>query len=201
MKTTSICFSTGLIGLAIALVGRAEQPGAEPKPIVIDEAPPELRNVTARLWTVNFSPKGDTLAVTAGWDNPAEPGELVLWDVPTRRTKLIRRQKATIRTAAFSADGKVLAIGDFAGTTRLLDPDTGKITLTLPKHEKLVNSVVFTPDDKPLVTGSFDETIKFWDVVSGKERHRMSLPGEGIVKVAVSSDGGLLAAVTWPGKA
>ncbi len=164
MNGTSIGFFVALLGLTDPVLAGAE-------PIVIDQAPPELRDVTSRLWTVVFSPNGKTLAVTAGWDNPREPGELVLWDVATRQTKLIWRQEATIRTAAFSGDGKLLAIGDFAGAARLLDPSTGKIILTFPKHSKLVNSVAFTPDDKTLVTGSFDQTIKLWDVASGKEQH------------------------------
>jgi WD40 repeat protein len=201
MNGTSIGFFVALLGLTAPVLAGAEQPAPESKPIVIDQAPPELRDVTSRLWTVVFSPNGKTLAVTAGWDNPQEPGELVLWDVATRRPRLIWRQGATIRTAAFSGDGKLLAIGDFAGTTRLLDPRTGKVILTLPKHAKLVNSVAFTPDDKTLVTGSFDETIKLWEVASGKEQHGWSLPDEGIVKVAISSDSRMLAAVTWPGKA
>ena len=201
MNGTSIGFFVALLGLTVPVLAGAEQPAPEPKPIVIDQAPPELRDVTSRLWTVVFSPNGKTLAVTAGWDNPREPGEFVLWDVATRQTKLIWRQEATIRTAAFSGDGKLLAIGDFAGATRLLDPSTGKIILTFPKHSKLVNSVAFTPDDKTLVTGSFDQTIKLWDVASGKEQHGMSLPDEGIVKVAITSDSRMLAAVTWPGKA
>jgi len=201
MNGTSIGFFVALLGLTVPVLAGAEQPAPELKPIVIDQAPPELRDVTSRLWTVVFSPNGKTLAVTAGWDNPREPGELVLWDVATRQTKLIWRQEATIRTAAFSGDGKLLAIGDFAGATRLLDPSTGKIILTFPKHSKLVNSVAFTPGDKTLVTGSFDQTIKLWDVASGKEQHVLSLPDEDIVKVAISSDSRMLAAVTWPGKA
>lgn len=200
MNMTSIALVVGLIGLTVSELSGADQRAPESKPIIIDQAPSELRDVAPRLWTVVFSPDGKTLAVTAGWDNPKEPGELVLWDLDTRQTRLIWRQEATIRTASFSGDGKSLAVGDFAGTTRVLDPTTGQVIRTMPEHAKLVNSVTFTPDNKTLVTASFDETIKLWDVVTGKEQHVFSLPGEGIVKVAISSDNRKLAAGTWPGK-
>ena len=202
MNRTSIAFFAAIVGITtLPVLAGTDQPAPDPKPMVIDQAPPELKDVTSRLWTAVFSPDGKTLAVTAGWSDPREPGELVLWDVATRQTRLIWRQEATIRTAAFSGNGKLLAIGDFAGATRLLDPSTGKMILTLPSHAKLVNSVAFTPDDKTLVTGSFDETIKLWDVASGKEQHSFSIPGEGVVQVSISRDSRKLAAVTWPGKA
>src|SRR5438093_4875662 len=129
MKRTSIGFFVGLIGLTVPVLAGAEQPAPEPKPIVIDQAPPELRDVTSRLWTVVFSPNGKTLAVTAGCDHPQEPGELVLWDVATRRPKLIWRQEATIRTAAISGDSRLLAIGDLAVFSSLIDPNKCIITL------------------------------------------------------------------------
>jgi WD40 repeat protein len=201
MNRTLIGFFVALLGLTVSALAGPDRATPEPKLIVIDQAPPDLKDVTSRLWTVVFSPDGKTLAVTAGWDNPREPGELVLWDVAKQQPKLIWRQEAPIRTAAFSGDGKLLAIGDFAGVTRLLDPITGKIVLTFPEHFKVVNSVAFTPDNKTLVTSSLDGTIKLWDAASGEEQHGFSLPGEGIVKVAISSDSRMLAAVTWPGKA
>jgi len=64
-----------------------------------------------------------------------------------------------------------------------------------------VNSVVFTPDDTAVVTSSFDGTITFWNVSTGKEITTFSLPDESIVKIAISSDNRLLAAVTRSGKA
>ena len=168
---------------------------------LLDRAPRELRHVIPRLWAVAFSPDGNRLAVTGGWDKAHEPGELVIWDILTRQTKLALRQQSTIRTVAFSSNGKLLAIGDFAGVTKLIDPDSGKTIRTLPKQTELVNSVVFTPDDTALVTSSFDGTITFWNVSNGKAVASFSLPDEAIVKIAVSSDNRLLAAVTRSGKA
>ncbi len=170
-------------------------------PTVIDEAPARLQGVEPRLWSATFSPDGKSLAVTAGWENPEEPGELVIWDLASRSQKLIRRQEKPIRNAVFSPDGTLVAICDFAGSTKLLDSATGKINAVLPPHSKLVNSVAFTADGKTLIAGSIDGSITVWDVAAEKEQHTFSLPDEMVVSVAVSSDGRYLGAVTWQGKA
>ncbi len=172
-----------------------------PKPVLINHISlPELRDESPRLWAAVFSADGKTLAVTAGWDNPKEPGELVLWDVASRRQKLVWRQDDTVRCAAFTRDGAKVAFGDFGGRTRVLDAQTGAVTLTLPQQEKLVNAVAFSPKDGRLVTGGFAETIQFWNAESGQLDHTFQLPGEGITSLAFSSDGNRLAATTWPGK-
>src|SRR5207244_1892979 len=96
-------------------------------PIVIDEAPPETRSFPSRFWAAVVSPDGKTLATTGGGYNfPNEAGELVLWDLATGKEKLIRRQPITIRSMAFSHNGKQIAFGDFAGTTTVIDSATGK---------------------------------------------------------------------------
>src|SRR5947199_9470433 len=106
MNKTNINSLVGGLGIAMAAWATATQSGAGPAPVVIDRTPTGLRDIVPRLWTAVYSPDGQTLATTAGWDDPREPGELVLWDVATGQTKLIWRQEATIRTAVFSGDGK-----------------------------------------------------------------------------------------------
>lgn len=178
----------------------ADEP-AVAAPIVIDEAAPELRNVPSRLWAVVFAPDGKSIAVTSGWDNPKEPGELVVWDLAKKQPKLIRRQDRPIPCAAISSDGKLIAVGDFAGMARILDAATGKTLATLPKRDAIINAVAFLPEDKTLATGCFDGTITLWDVAGQKERPGLTAPGEQIVSLASSPDGNYLAATTWEGNA
>src|SRR5688572_7454676 len=112
MRTLATAFLCA--GLFARLVcGGDEDPGRET--IVIDEAAPELRAVRSRLWNLAFSPDGKSLAVTSGWDNPKEPGELVVWDLASQKPRLIRRQDRPVPCVAYSDDGKLIAIGDFAG--------------------------------------------------------------------------------------
>jgi WD40 repeat protein len=174
---------------------------AGPTPIVIDQAAPELRHVRSRLWAVAFAPDGKSIAVTSGWDNPKEPGELVVWDLATKRPKLIVRQDRPIPCASISSDGKRIAIGDFAGVARILDAASGKTLATLPKRSAIINAVAFLPEGKSLAAGSFDGTITLWDVADQKEQPGLTVPGEQVVSLATSADGKYLAATTWEGNA
>lgn len=181
-------------------VKKALGPPVKSAAIIRDTAPAEMKAINPRMWAAVYSPDGQTIATTAGWDSPKEPGELVLWDVANSQARLVIRQESTIRTAAFSPDGRQLAIGDFAGHITIINPTNGAVVKALPQQLKLVNSVVFTPDGRTLASGGFDETVRLWDVASGESRRALLLPGEGVVKLAVSTDGQWLAAGTWPGK-
>lgn len=185
-------------GLFARLVcGGEEDPGRET--IVIDEAAPELRAVRPRLWNLAFSPDGKSLAVTSGWDNPKEPGELVVWDIASRSPRLIRRQNRPVPCVAYSDDGRLIAIGDFTGAARILDAATGKTLATLPQHKAIINAVAFLPEGKTLVTACFDGTLTLWDVAGQKERPGLAVPGEQVVGLGVSADGTYIAATTWEG--
>jgi WD40 repeat protein len=48
-------------------------------------------------------------------------------------------------------------------------------------------------DGKALATGSSDETVKLWDVTTGKERTTLNLHRSGISAVAFSPDNRTLA--------
>src|SRR5438132_8870524 len=67
---------------------------------------------------------------------------------------------------------------------------------TLAGHTEFVASVAFSPDGKTLASGSADDTIKLWDVTTGKEKATLKGGlGLGIVaSVAFSPDGKTLAA-------
>jgi WD40 repeat protein len=195
--------------LAALLVGStfawADDPPKEAEPIIVDDVPPDLRGITPRLWAAVFSPDGTKLATTSGWraspdlgqrDNIVEPGELVVWDVAQRREVLIVRQGATIRTAAFSPNGKLMALGDFDGKVRLIETATGKTKWTVEAHKHLVNSVAFADDDT-VISGAFDGEIHFRKVETAKLTQLLDTEGDRVVTIALPDDRKTLAAVTW----
>jgi WD40 repeat protein len=51
-----------------------------------------------------------------------------------------------------------------------------------------VQDVAFLPDGRHVVSISVDKTLRVWDSVTGKERHRVELPDRGRV-LAVTPDG------------
>ena len=68
-----------------------------------------------------------------------------------------------------------------------------KELFTLKGHSGGVWSVAFSPDGKRLASGSSDQTIKFWDTVTGKELLSLKRHSGVVLSVAFSPDGKRLA--------
>jgi hypothetical protein len=104
----------------------------------------------------------------------------------------------SVRSVAFSPDGKLLASGSSDQTVKLWDVKSGELGRTLSGHADGVRSVVFGPDSRTLASGSWDHTVKLWDVKSG-ELGRTPLSGHasGVLSVVFSPDGRTLASGSW----
>jgi WD40 repeat protein/uncharacterized caspase-like protein len=62
-------------------------------------------------------------------------------------------------------------------------------------HTRSVSTIALTRDGKVLVTGGNDATIRFWDVVTGRELRRLRLHAIDVVCVALSHDDKQLASL------
>ncbi len=69
-----------------------------------------------------------------------------------------------VEGAAFSPDGKTLAVASREGNVHLWDVATGKLLETLKGHSNSVRAVAFSPDGRTLASGSRDQTIRLWNV-------------------------------------
>ncbi len=84
-------------------------------------------------WTVALSPQADLLV--SGYRN----GTLIVWDVQHgQKRHILQAHTDSIKSAAFSADGKRLASASEDRTVRLWDVESGKAVGTLPVQPLLV---------------------------------------------------------------
>jgi WD40 repeat protein len=114
-------------------------------------------NVPNPVTLLVLSPDGRTLAAVLG-------GTLRLWDLEGQR-ELRRLNSGSLSIGlAFSPDGRLLALGGYGGSLRLLDVATGDELCRIGGHRGEVASLAFSPDGKLLVSGAGDTTALVWEV-------------------------------------
>src|SRR5262249_49321149 len=89
-----------------------------------------------------------------------------------------------VHCLAFAPDGKTLAAGggdvlpEYKGGVSLWDVPTCRPQAKLRGHENLVYLAAFAPGGRTVATVSFDGVAKLWEVATGRERARITLPPE-----------------------
>jgi RNA polymerase sigma factor (sigma-70 family) len=160
---------------------------------------------TTRVWEVASGKELRQLpnspgarAVSADGRLEARPVEgdaraLRLWDVPAGREGRRLAHAGEVGRAAFSADGKMLAVAVGAlekpGAIVLWEVASGKQVATLTGHEAKVFCLAFAPDGKTLASGGYDATLRLWDVAAAKERHPARCLTSPVYQVAFTRDG------------
>ena len=98
-----------------------------------------------------------------------------------------------VLSVAFSANGKLLAIGDTKGDIHLWQVSDGKPILTYRGHKGWVVSVAFNQEGTVLASSSVDQSIKLWDVSTGDCLNTLQGYIGAVMSVAFSPDGITLA--------
>jgi WD40 repeat protein len=145
------------------------------------------REVGAFAYGVAFSPDGETLAIAC------QNKSVYLVDVKTRALSVLRGHTDQVGVVGFRRDGKVLASGDWAGTVRIWDVQTGRQLHTLSGHDAAVWGVSFSPDGNLLATSDWGGKTQLWNARTGKPKRIMSTGTGGSGIVSFSPDGSLLA--------
>ena len=122
-----------------------------------------------------------------------------------------------INAITFAPDGRWLASGANDDTIKIWDTSTGHLLRTLYGHSSNVNALAISPDGKLLASGSGDmtskrefptfksggiaggardNTIRIWDVQSGRELKMLSGHELPVGGVAFSADGRTLTSVS-----
>jgi WD40 repeat protein/uncharacterized caspase-like protein len=164
----------------------------------------EVRTIINTGWITSlaFSPDGKILAGgISEWH-----GMIKFWDVSTGAELGTYGpiDSVTGFTIAYSPDGKTFAAGSTDKTIKLWDRSTGAVSHTLTGHAGTVTSVAFSPDGKILASGSaslvlkrgeaLNGSVKLWDVSTGTELRTLKSGLDTVYSVALSPDGGTLAA-------
>jgi len=168
--------------------------GADPKMLLsalsAPERQPDAPAHYARpvpILALAFHPDGAELAAS-GYH------EVTIWNA-TNGVLLRRIANAPqqIQALAYSPNGQLLALAGGnpgrSGEIKLVHPQTGAILRTLASANDFFLTLAFSPDGQRLIAGGADNTIRLFDVVSGKEQYRLEQHADWVMSLAFAPDG------------
>jgi WD40 repeat protein/serine/threonine protein kinase len=169
----------------------------EHSPRLVDWSGPQLRDIdldgyeTESFNLLAFSPDGKTLAT---FSCDYSEGNLRVWDVtgPEPQERSGRPGHVnSVRTAAFSRDGKLLASGG-ERTVRLWRPSNGRFEQqAVLKHPDSIHKLALSHDGKTLAVVG-EESLRLWDLSGPEPEKRFESRGE-MRAIAFTPDGKVLA--------
>jgi RNA polymerase sigma factor (sigma-70 family) len=120
---------------------------------------------------------------------------ITIWDVKTGEVRTrIEKKMGQIKNLAFTPDGKTLLSGsEDDGKVHVWDVATGEEQRQLDPQMWVLRSMALSPDGKTVAAGTVYNTIRLWDVASGRELFP-DPPGHSasVNAVAYAPDGKLL---------
>ncbi|MBD2523443.1 serine/threonine-protein kinase [Nostoc sp. FACHB-133] len=161
----------------------------------------------------NIAPATSTLVITP---RVKLPPPVVLDQQNWQCVQTLRGHSSMVHAIAISPDGQLIASGSNDHTIKLWQLGTGKLVRQVGRwssgHSSMVNSVAFSPISSNfsyqadsgksggvtdlnrgiLASGSWDNTIKLWDVNTGKEIRTLTGHTNWVNSVAFSPDGKFL---------
>ena len=121
-----------------------------------------------RIESIRFSPDGSRLAACGG--NPAEFGEVQIWNVSERRQELsLPAGHNTVYGLCWSPDGKRISYGCGAAddnSVRIVEADSGKQVLYQGAHSDWVRDTAFSVDGSHVISVGRDMTVKLTEVAT-----------------------------------
>jgi WD40 repeat protein len=111
----------------------------------------------AAFGNVRYSPDGSTLLTVASY------GPIRLWNATTGTLLREIKSPARVSDAAFSPDGKFIAVAFHDFTLAVWNPLTGEFSAHAHGHRDGISTITFSPDGTHILTGSADRTARIWD--------------------------------------
>ncbi len=112
------------------------------------------------------------------WDLSADPPTAVM----------LAEQCGEDRHAAFSPDGRRLAVGDLGGVLRVFEVATGRRLAAFVAHPGRVRGLAFSPDGRTLWSCG-DTQLRLFDSAADPGAWTVRVPGESFHTLDVSADG------------
>ncbi len=155
----------------------------------------ELLRLSSHMDSVRslaFSPHGRRL-ISSGQDR-----RVILWDLESGRAikNLTSPGASPVQFAAFSPDGRTVAIGDAdenCSDVEIHDAQTGRVQARLSGHRAGIRALAFAPDGKTLATAGLDQKLIIWDLDAGSVRQCLDEHVGLVDSLAFSPDGSHLA--------
>ncbi len=134
---------------------------------------------------VAFNPiEGEVSFASVGTDR-----RVILWGMETKTPlNIFTNHTQSVKTLAFSPNGKLLATAGDDGSILIWDVDCRKLVQTLSAHRWTISALSFLADSNTLISASWDGNIKFWHLNSGQEIDCLSTHQMEVFAMAICQD-------------
>jgi tricorn protease-like protein len=157
--------------------------------IIQVEAAQVLEGHTAKVWDVQFSPDGKTLASGSVDDT------VRLWGVhPAGLVRTMEGHPFPILKIVYTPNGSTLFTGSTDGIVRAWDVASGELINTLSGHTGWITALAISNDAKWLASSAEDSTIRLWRLPSASAVQIIDEGMTGVNCVAFSPDS---SAIAW----
>ncbi len=152
-----------------------------------------IGNVGERVFAIDFSHDGQTVAVACG--QPGRNGEVRLLDFASGQlTSVVARSSDVPFDVAFRPGSDQLAIASADSTIRIIDSKTLEEVRTIAAHADWVSDVAWSDDGGRLASASRDKTAKVYDGASGEllvsyAHHAAAVRGVAFMPESLASGG------------
>ncbi|HXD87525.1 MAG TPA: protein kinase, partial [Urbifossiella sp.] len=164
-----------------------------------------FRGHTMPISALRFSGDGRRL-VTCACDSgsPDRPHEIKVWDAATGQALANLTGRGLLFNAAFSPDGRWIAVGGQDGLLLLADWAKPGAVAKLTGHSGHVAALTFSPNGRLLAAAGIDQTLKLYELegfipstgVSPKGIHAFEAVPPSLCDLAFSPDGRRLVGIT-----